>query len=317
MTTQVFAIIDADVFASTIRIAIPVLFAALGGLLCMRAGVYNIALEGQMLAGAFAAIAFTQWTGSTWLGVIGGLLAGVATSLVFAIAVVRFGANDIVASVAVNLLALGLTAFLLTALFHVQGVYRPDDFHPLPALDVPLLHDIPGVGAVLSGQTPLVYLGFVLVGLTYLLLYRTSFGLALRATGEYPDAARTAGIDPARVKVVAVLCSGLLCGLGGAHLSLGYASEFTVNMTQGRGFTAFAAAVFGQLDPLLTMLAALLFGFAEAFGVRLQLENVGLPPSIVQMFPYLLALFALTVSSAVSVRRMGRTRHREMAEEVG
>jgi simple sugar transport system permease protein len=317
MHLPLLAIVDADVFASTIRIAIPVLFAALGGLICMRAGIYNIALEGQVLAGSFAAIASTQWTGSTWLGIAGGLLAGVATSLVFAIAVVRFQANDIVASVAVNLLALGLTAFLLTALFDVQGVYRPDDFHPLPAVHVPLLDDIPGVGAVLSGQTPLVYLGFALVALTYVLLYRTSFGLALRATGEYPDAARTAGIDPGRVKILAVLYSGALCGLGGAHLSLGYASEFTVNMTQGRGFTAFAAAVFGQLDPFLTMLAALLFGFAEAFGVRLQLENVGLPPSIVQMFPYLLALFALTVSSAMTVRRVGRTRHREMAGETG
>jgi general nucleoside transport system permease protein len=309
-------IVDADLFASAIRIATPVLFAALGGLLCMRAGVYNIALEGQMLAGAFAAIAVTQATGSTWLGILGGLAAGVAMSLVFAVAVVRFKANDIVASLAVNLLASGLTAFLLTTFFDVEGVYRPENFRPLPAVQVPLLGDIPAVGDVLSGQTPLVYLGFFLVAALYVLIYRRPFGLALRAVGEHADAARTSGISPARVKTMAIALSGALCGLGGAHLSLGYASEFTNNMTQGRGFTAFAAAVFGQLDPFLTMLAALLFGFAEALGVRVQLEGIGLPPSIVQMLPYLLALLALTVSSAVAVRRMGRTRHREMAGEV-
>lgn len=314
--SEVTAVVDVDLFASTIRIATPILFAALGGLICMRAGVYNIALEGQMLAGAFAAIAFTEATDSTWLGAVGGMIAGVAIALVFATAVVHFGANDIVAGVAVNLLAAGLTAFLLTPLFHVEGVYRPRDFQPLPDVQIPLLHDIPGVGPALSGQTPLVYLGFALVALTYVLLYRTSFGLATRAVGEHADAARTAGISPGAIKVQAILYSGALCGLGGSHLSLGYASEFTTNMTQGRGFTAFAAAIFGQLDPFLTMLASLLFGFAEALGVRIQLENVGLPPNIVQMFPYVFALVALTFSSALQVRRVGRARHREMAEDV-
>lgn len=314
--TTLMTIVSSELFASTIRISTPVLFAALGGLICMRAGVYNIALEGQLLVGAFAGIAFTQATGSTWLGVVGGMLAGVLLSLVIVVAVVQFEANDIVVSVAVNLLASGLTAFLLSPLFHVQGTYRPDDFHPLPRVTIPLVDDVPGAGAVLSGQTPLVYLGFLLVAGTYLLLYRTGFGLALRAVGEYPDAASTAGISPGRVKAKAILLSGLLCGLGGAHLSLGYASEFTTNMTQGRGFTAFAAAVFGRLDPLLSALASLLFGFAEAIGLRLQLENVGIATSLVQMFPYVLALVALTASSAVRVRRVGRTRHREMTGEV-
>lgn len=314
--TDVIAIVDVDLFASTIRIATPILFAALGGLICMRAGVYNIALEGQMLAGAFAAIAITELSGSTWLGALGGMFAGIAMALVFAVAVVQFAANDIVASVAVNLLAAGLTAFLLTPLFDVQGVYRPENFQPLPDVRIPLLDDIPGIGPALSGQTPLVYLGFALVALTYVLLYRTPFGLATRAVGEHIDAARTAGISPAAIKVQAIIFSGALCGLGGSHLSLGYASEFTTNITQGRGFTAFAAAIFGQLDPFLTMLASLLFGFAEALGVRMQLENVGLHPNIVQMFPFVFALIALTFSSALHVRRIGRMRHREMAEEI-
>jgi len=305
---------DADLLAATFRVSTPVLLAALGGLVCMRAGTFNIALEGQMLTGAFFAIAGSQLSGSTWIGAIVGTLAGVALSGVFALAVVRFEANDIVASVAVNLLALGLTGFLLKAFFGVSGVFRPEHFEALPAWHIPMVEQVPVLGAALSGQTPLVYGALGLAIYTAILLYRTSFGLAVRAVGEHADAARAAGISPARTRLAAVLFSGLLCGLAGAHLALGYASEFSEGMTQGRGFTAFIAAVFGQLDPGLTVLVSLLFGFADALGLRLQLQGVGLPSPILQMFPYLLALVALTLTSAVGVRRRGAARQREMSD---
>ena len=301
--TQLF---DVDILAATIRVSVPILLAALGGLLCMRAGVFNIALEGQMLVGAFCGIAATEIFGSTWAGVIAGLLGGLAISMVLAVAVLRFKADQIVAGIAINLLALGGTGFALQRLFGVPGIFRPTDMQPLPKVDIPFLTGDDPISKTLSGHTPLVYVAFVLVGVTWVMLYKMPSGLRLRSVGEQPNAARTAGISPDRVQFLAIAWSGLLCGLAGAHLSLGYASEFVENMTNGRGFTAFVAAIFGQLDPILTMLASLLFGFAEALGLRIQLEGFGISPSIVQMFPYVLAIVVLTISSAAAMKRRGR-----------
>jgi simple sugar transport system permease protein len=312
---DVFGLFDLDIFAASIRVSIPIMLAALGGLLCLRAGVFNIALEGQMLVGSFTAIVVTEWTvgigqtlglPSTWFGIIGGLLGGLALSMVFAVSILRYRADHIVAGIAINLLALGVTGFALKTIFDAQGVFRPTDMVPLPKIMFPVIEDIPLVGETISGHTPLVYLTFVIVGITWVALYRMPRGLNLRSVGEQPDAARTAGIGVHRVRYQAIAWSGLLCGLAGAHLSLGYASEFTENMTQGRGFTAFVAAIFGQLDPILTMLASLVFGFAEALGLRIQLEGIGLSPAIVQMFPYILAVVVLTISSGLNLRRRGK-----------
>ena len=312
---DILNLFDLDILAATIRVSIPIMLAALGGLLCLRAGVFNIALEGQMLVGSFFAIVVTEATAglgqqlgipSTWFGIVGGLLGGLAMSMVFGVSILRFKADHIVAGIAINLLALGVTGFLLKTIFDAQGVFRPTDMVPLPKIVIPGLEDIPFVGNTLSGHTPLVYLTFVLVLVTWVALYRMPTGLRLRSVGEQPDAARTAGIKVDRVRYQAIAWSGLLCGLAGAHLALGYSSEFTENMTQGRGFTAFVAAIFGQLDPILTMLASLLFGFADALGLRIQLEGFGISPSLVQTFPYILAIVALTISSYLSMRRRGR-----------
>ncbi|MEV6927592.1 ABC transporter permease [Dactylosporangium sp. NPDC051485] len=308
------AFFDADLLASTVRVAAPVLLAGLGGLITMRAGVYNIALEGQMITGCFAAIAVTAWTGNIYLGIVGGMLAGALVSALLALAVLRFGANDIVASIAINLLAAGLTAFLLHAIFGVQGTFRPDGMVGLPAIRIPLLEKVPILGPALSGQTLLVYVAVVLVAVTHIMLYRTPFGLAIRAVGEKPDAARTAGVSPTLVKAVSVLYSGLLSGIAGAHLALGYASEFTVGMTAGRGFTGFSAAIFGQLNPWYTWAASLMFGLAEALGLRVQLSSIALPPNVVQMVPYVLAIVAISVTCAIRAWRLGAARRREVAE---
>lgn len=278
----------------------------------MRAGVFNIALEGMMLMGAFFAIAATEVSGNTWVGVGGGMLAGVVFSAVFSLAVLRFRANEIVAGIAMNLLAVGLTGFFLKTFFGESGVFRPDNMEPLAFIRIPIVADIAILGPTISGHTPLVYLGFALVAVTWVVLYRRPIGLDIRSVGERDEAARTAGIDPGRIRFLMISGSGLLCGLAGAHLSLGYASEFTENMVQGRGYTAFVAAVFGQLDPVLTLGASLLFGFADALGFRIQLEDLGLPPSVVQMFPYLTAIVVLTVSSALALRRQNRRSGLEM-----
>ena len=312
---DIFGLFDPDILAASIRVSIPIMLAALGGLLCLRAGVFNIALEGLMLVGSFFAIVATEATvglgaqlgiPSTWFGIVGGLLGGLVLSLVFAVSILRYKADHIVAGIAINLLALGVTGFLLKTIFDAQGVFRPTDMVPLPQIEIPLIADLPVLGDTVSGHTPLVYLTFVVVAITWVALYRMPAGLRLRSVGEQPDAARTAGIRVDRVRYQAIVWSGLLCGLAGAHLALGYSSEFTENMTQGRGFTAFVAAVFGQLDPILTMLASLLFGFADALGLRIQLEGFGISPSLVQAFPYILAIVALTISSYLAMRRRGR-----------
>jgi simple sugar transport system permease protein len=301
-----FHLFDADLLASSLRQATPVLLAALGGVLCMRAGVFNIALEGLMLIGAFFGTAITYWSGNTWLGVAGGTAASLAASLILAAAIVWLKSNQILAGIALNLLALGLTGFLCKTITGGSGSLTPDPFTPLPAVHIAGLASVPVLGRALSGQTPLVYVSFFLVLVTALLLYRTRAGLSLRAVGERPEAAATAGVNEARVRVAVIAWSGVLCGLAGAHLALGYVAGFTLNMTQGRGFTAFSAAIFGQLDPLFTFLASFVFGFADAFGIRLQLEGLGVPAPIVQMFPYLLGVVALTVSTAWLRRRHKR-----------
>lgn len=308
------AYFDSDLLASTIRVATPVLLAALGGVVTMRAGIYNIALEGQMIAGCFLAIAATAWSGNLYIGILGGALAGIVMSAVLSLAVLRFKANDIVASIAVNLLAVGLTGFLLQTIFHVRGTYRPDGMVGLPRIDIPVIKDIPIIGPAVSGQTLLVYVAILLVAVTHILLYRTPLGLAVRAVGEKPDAARTAGLSPAWIRATTVTYSGFLCGVAGAHLALGYASEFTLGMTAGRGFTGFSAAIFGQLHPWYTWAASLVFGLAEALGLRVQLSDVALPPDVVQMIPYVLAIVAISVTCGIRMWRMGSARRREVAE---
>jgi simple sugar transport system permease protein len=223
--------------------------------------------------------------------------AGLLLSLLFGIATQYFRANEIVAGLAINLFAFGLTTFLLRDIFGQSGVYRPDDLQPLPALSIPILKDVPILN-LLSGYSLETYLAWFMVVITTLLLFRTPFGLAVRSVGEQPEAARTAGIVPSRVKLATVLWSGALAGLAGAHLSTGYVHEFSENMVQGRGFTAVSAIIFGANHPVLTFLATGVFAFADALGFRLQLEGFGLPPEFVKMFPYVLAIVVLTASSA-------------------
>lgn len=309
----IWASFNDAMLAEMTRVATPIMFAALGGLVVLRAGLYNIALEGQMLAGAFAAVAVAVATGNSWLGAAAGCLAGVAVSLIYAAAVLRYKANDIVASVAVNLLALGLTGYLVRV-FYDSATIQPTDLQPLPTLTIPLIDKIPIIGPLFGKQTALVYVGLIAILVTYVLLKRTPFGLAVQAAGELPDAVTTAGVSINRVRLLANTYCGLLCGLGGAHLALGYAAQFTDGMTQGRGFTAFSAAIFGQLQPGYTGLASGLFGFVEAFGDSMQLSGANVNPEILQMLPYILAIVALTISTAVVVRRKGKARQREMVQ---
>lgn len=264
---------------STIRLATPLLLAALGGLFSERSGVINIALEGLMLAGAFTAAAVTYFVGSPWIGLLAGIAAGVVLASVHAVACIRFKADQVVSGTAINILMLGLPAFISGALFASTG--------STPQLPKEQL--VP--------WTPIVLAFLVLVPLTWYVLYRTPFGLRLRAVGENPEAADAAGINVKRLRYTAVLISGALAALGGAYLSIGQSSLFTRNMTSGRGFIALAALIFGKWRPIQTMLACLLFGFTEAIAIQLQGVKLPsgdeIPNQFIQIIPYLLTIIVL------------------------
>jgi simple sugar transport system permease protein len=283
-----------------IRIATPIILMALGGLLCQRAGVFNIAMEGFALIGAFFGVAFVQISGgNVYIGFLGAMVLGLLFSAIFALFVTRFKANHIIASIAMNMLGLGLTSYLLRALFDVQGRLAPDTINKLPLITIPVIKDIPILSS-LSGQSVITYITIILVILVYIMLFKTKTGLSICAVGESENAATTAGIKPNKVRWLVILISGVLCGLAGAYLSTVIVSQFSENMVAGRGFTAFTAFAFGNAHPIWSSLVGLLFGIAEAIGIRIELAGIAVSPSIIKMFPYALAIIALTISSYTS-----------------
>jgi len=259
--------------ASAVRQATPLLLAALGGLYSERSGVINIALEGLMLAGAFTSATVTHYSGNPWVGLAAGIAAGVLVALVHGVACIRFKADQVVSGTAINILFLGVPALLSGAFFESTGA--------TPQLPQGQLMPI----------APIV-LAFVLVPVTWYVLNRTPFGLRLRAVGENPEAADTAGVNVARVRFAAVMLSGALAAIGGAYLSIGQSSLFARNMTAGRGFIALAALIFGKWRPVQTMLACLLFGFAEALSIQMQGVSQ-VPVQFIQIVPYVLTIVVL------------------------
>jgi len=295
-------VIDAALFSSALGALTPILFAALAGALCQRAGVFNISLEGTMLVGAFAGVAGSWYTGSAWLGVVIAMIAGTAYSLILAVGHVSFGGDAIVLGVAINLLAVGLTSFLIRTVFGTSGTFSDPTLQGLADLHIPGLGEIPFVGPVLDGHTLLVYLSWLAVPALAVVLYRHPWGLRLRGIGERPEAAASLGVSVTRYRYGVILAGGALCGLAGAQLALGNVTLFSENMTAGRGWIAVVAVMLGRALPYGVLAAAVLFGLAEAFGFRLQ--GIGLPQQATDAAPYVVTLLALFVSSA----RIRRTR---------
>ncbi|HVT45730.1 MAG TPA: ABC transporter permease [Thermoanaerobaculia bacterium] len=258
---------------STIRLTTPLLLAALGGLYSERSGIINIALEGIMLAGAFTAATITHFSGNPWIGLAAAVLAGALVAGMHAVATIRFHADQVVSGMAINILFLGVPALLSGALFESTG----------STPQIPKDQLLPNVPIIIA---------FALVPITAYVLYRTPWGLRLRAVGENPEAADTAGVRVQAIRYGALLVCGALAAIGGAYLSTGQSSLFTRNMTAGRGFIALAALIFGKWRPVPTMLACLLFGFAEA--VSIQMQGVApIPVQFIQMVPYVLTVVVL------------------------
>ena len=267
-------------FWSIVRTSTPLILAAFGGMFSERAGIINIALEGMMLAGAFTAAAVTYAVGNPFVGLVAGMSAGVLVAAIHAVACISYKADQVVTGTAINILMLGMPAFLSGAFFLSSG--------STPQIAKENL--IPG--------TP-IFIAFVIVPLTtWYVLYKTPFGLRLRSVGENPEAADAAGVSVARMKYAGVLLSGALAGIGGAYLSIGQSSLFTRNMTSGRGFIALAALIFGKWRPVQTLLACLLFGFTEAVSIQMQgviklPSGDDIPVQFIQMVPYVLTIIVL------------------------
>jgi len=294
-------LLDPAFLASVPRFVVPVLLAALGGALCERAGVFNIALEGFVLVGAFAAVA-GSWLGeSALLGIVFACLAGAAMGLVFAEFSVRRGGDAIVTSVALNLLAIGLTTYLLRALFGVTGAFRDARIDGLGTLDLPILAGWPVLGPLLSGQSPLLLVAVLTALLLHLGLARHRLGLRLRAAGEAPAALVAGGVSVRRVRTGALVACGVLCGLAGAQLSISNVNLFVENMSAGRGWIAVVAVLLTRGRPLPLLGVAILFGTADSLSVRIQ--GLGLPQQATDALPYLVTLVALVVASVWRLRR--------------
>lgn len=285
-----------NVLFSTLRVSTPLILAAMAGALSKQVNLLNIALEGLMLFGAFAGVVFAAQFGSTGMGLLAAAVLTLALSAIFAFFVIDMRVNLIVAGLAINILALGLTAYLLTVVFDTRGAFIPENVVPLPHWDIPLLKDVPFLGRIFSGHGVLVYFSWLMVPVTSLILYKTPFGVHLRAIGEHKEAAQTAGIAVRRVEYFSILLGGVLAGLAGAQLSMGDLALFTDNMTNGRGFIALAAVFFGSAAPGLTALGCLLFGMFEALQFRVQVLT-GLPPQLLQMLPYLIVVIILVIMS--------------------
>lgn len=277
--------------ASAIRIATPLVIAAMGGLISERAGVFAVGIEGLMLAGAFGAAVTIFVTGSTVAGLAAASLAGMIPAALVAIAVTRFRSDQMVTGLAINVLTFGLTGYLIRGLFDGRPPsIRIELFQPL---SIPFLSELPGVGPILFQQPILTYVAVAFAVLLHLFLYRTSAGLALRATGENPEAVFSAGSDPQTIRQAAVIACGAIAGLGGAVLVLQNVGTFTDGMTGGRGFLALAALIVGRWTPLGALAACVVFGVASALEVRVQGREIPVDSYVIQMLPYAIALIAL------------------------
>ena len=312
-----------QILDSTIRLATPLLFACLAGLYSERSGVFDIGLEGKMLVAAFAAAAAAYATGNVWVGVLAGIGASVLFAAIHGLASITFRGNQLISGVAINFLASGLTVVLGTSWFHLGGQSpaltggaRFDDivlpFATKITTATPPLGLVQEVySRVISGHSILVYVSFLMVPLTWWVLYRTRFGLRLRAVGENPAAVDTAGVSVTGLRYAALAITGALCGLAGAYMSTALSAGFLREMTAGRGYIALAALIFAKWRPWYALMACLLFGLLDAIAIRFQNINLGIvvvPVQFTQALPYILTVIILAgfVGKAIPPRAGGQ-----------
>lgn len=283
--SEILSIFTLALLFAGIRSATPLIFAALGGLFSERSGVINIALEGMMLAGAFTGAVVTYQTGNPYLGLVAGMASGAVLAIIYAVACIKFEADQVVAGMAINFLMIGLPSLISGAIYDSAG--------STPQIDKANL--LPNYFNSISFAS---ILAFALVPICWYVLYKTPFGLRLRATGENPGAADAAGVNVIKLRYIAVIISGLLAAAGGAYLSIGQSSLFTISMTAGRGFIALAALILAKWKPVPVMFACLFFGFMEALTIQIQgiiklPSGEDIPVQFIQIIPYVLTIIVL------------------------
>jgi simple sugar transport system permease protein len=276
----------------TVGLSVPLIFGALGGVISERVGVVNVAIEGQLLAGAFVSAVVASVTQQPLLGLVSAMVAGVLVSFVLAAFSIKYLVDQVIVGVVLNVLVVGLTSFLFSTLLspNRELLNTPPRFE---RINIPLLSEIPILGPVLFRQTIIVYLMYIAVALVWFALFKTRWGLRLRSVGEHPQAADTVGINVARTRFWNVSLAGAIAGLGGAYFTLGSVGAFNKEMTAGAGFIALAAVIFGRWDPIRATLAALLFGFASNLQSVLSIIGSPVPSEFMLMLPYVVTIFAV------------------------
>jgi simple sugar transport system permease protein len=293
-------------FSASIRMATPLLIAALGLSISERSGVENIGVEGMMLMAAFSGYAGAKMTGNYWIGLLTGVIVAMMIVLVLAVVSIRFRAQQIITGAALNIFCAGASSFLYRLVFYGTGRLDAGIAAPtFPALQIPVLSSIPFIGKVLFSQNILVYFGFSMVAAVWVVMNRTSLGLKIIAVGDHPHAADSLGISVNGIRYAAVLFSGAMFGIAGAFLSIAQASSFGENMTSGKGYIALAVVILGKWNPVGVMGGALLFGGASALQMLVQVSGFEIPSNIIMMMPYLATVVAVL---AVSRHRVGAPR---------
>ena len=281
----------AGILQTTLQRSVPITFGALSGILCERAGVVNIAIEGMLLSAAFTSAVVASATANPWIGIVAGVVTGGLMAALLAVLAIRYLVDQIIAGVVINILVVGITSFLSNrVLAKLPELNNPERFGPFP---IPLLSDLPMIGGILFRQNLFIYACVICVVVLHFMLFSTRWGLRVRAVGEHPKAADTVGINVFYVRYRNVILGGMLAGFGGAYFTLGSTGSFQQEMTAGRGFIGLAAVIFGGWAPFGAFLAGIVFGFAEAVQARLAILNIGLPSQILQMVPYLVTIIVV------------------------
>ncbi|MGI5929169.1 ABC transporter permease [Pseudoflavonifractor sp.] len=289
---------------SVLRLTTPILLAALASVISERAGVGNITMEGTMLISAFTGVVVSAYTGSAWLGFAAGIAAGAISGYLLAYIIFKLQVNDILAGIAINLLGSGGTVFFLFALTGVRGISTSLSSKVMPSVDIPFIKDIPVLGEIISGHNIVTYMSFVMVILVWFILFRTPLGLRIRSVGENPDAAKSVGVNVYRTKSIALTIAGVLSGMGGVYMSMGYVSWFAKDLTAGRGWIGIAAAAMSGQHPVGAAVASLFFGVADATANTLQ--TINLPSQLVLMIPYVVTLLAMCVYAYYRLQKKKR-----------
>lgn len=282
-----------NLLLATVRMAVPLIFIATAELYSERAGMVNIGLEGLAAIGSLVGFLMCFITGSAWIGILCGALAGVLVNMIYAFATVTLCANHTVYGMAINIFAPALASFINRVYFGAGS--QLNQIKLMDTVNIPGLKDIPIIGPLLFNQTPMVYLAFVLVIFTSIFFNRTKAGLNYKSVGEHPKAAATLGILVIRIKYLSCVICGALAGIGGAYLTTCYSNTFTEGNIAGRGFIGLAAVIFGRWNAVGVMLACLFFGFCDALQIRLQVMSIGIPYQFFQMIPYVATIIVLSI----------------------